>query len=72
MKTNKIKIAALGILAMGGLASCSDSWLDVDSKTDSNPAITIRVRRMDFARSMPATTVGSVPFLMVLRSLSIS
>ena len=31
MKTNKIKIAALGILAMGGLASCSDSWLDVAS-----------------------------------------
>ena len=36
MKTNKIKIAALGILAMGGLASCSDSWLDVASKTESN------------------------------------
>ena len=29
MKTNKIKIAALGILAMGGLASCSDSWLEI-------------------------------------------
>ena len=36
MKTNKIIIAALGLLTLGGLASCSDSWLDVDSKTESN------------------------------------
>ena len=68
MKTNKIKIAALGILAMGGLASCSDSWLDVLPRQSQIPAITIRVRRMDFARSMPATTVGSVQFQTVLRS----
>lgn len=36
MKTNKMKIAAIGILALGGLASCSESWMDVESKTESN------------------------------------
>ena len=72
MKTNKIKIAALGILAMGVwhlAATVGWMWIPRQNRI---PAITIRVRRMDFARSMPATTVGSVPFLMVLRSLSIS
>lgn len=72
MKTNKIKIAALGILAMGGLASCSDSWLDVASKTESNSGNFYKSQEVDFARSMPATMVGSVPFQMVLRSPSIS
>ena len=36
MKKNTVKIAFLSILAIGGLASCSDSWLDVASKTESN------------------------------------
>ena len=36
MKKNSIKIALLGIMALGGLASCSDSWMDVSSKTESN------------------------------------
>ena len=36
MKKNTIKIAVLSILAIGGLASCSDSWLNVASKTESN------------------------------------
>ena len=36
MKTNKIFILTFGILISIGLSSCSESWLDVDSKTDSN------------------------------------
>lgn len=36
MKTNKIFIAALGLLSLGGLSSCSEHWLDVESKTESN------------------------------------
>ena len=36
MKTNHIIIAAMGFLSLGSLTSCSDSWLDVDSKTESN------------------------------------
>lgn len=36
MKANKIIIAALGLITLGGLSSCSESWLDVDSKTESN------------------------------------
>ena len=36
MKKNTVKIAFLSILAIGGLSSCSDSWLDVASKTESN------------------------------------
>ncbi len=36
MKTNKIKTAAIGILVLGGLASCGESWMDVASKTESN------------------------------------
>ena len=36
MKKNNIKIALLGILALGGFASCSESWMDVSSKTESN------------------------------------
>lgn len=36
MKLNKLMIASLGVLALGGLSSCSDSWMDVSSKTESN------------------------------------
>lgn len=36
MKTNKMKIAAIGMMVLGGLASCGESWMDVESKTESN------------------------------------
>ena len=36
MKINKIKIAALSVIALGALSSCGDDWMDVASKTETN------------------------------------
>lgn len=36
MKINNIKIAALGVIALGTLSSCGDDWMDVASKTESD------------------------------------
>lgn len=36
MKLNQLIIASLGVLTLGGLSSCGESWLDVASKTQSN------------------------------------
>ena len=36
MKLYTIKMTAMGFLILGCLSSCGDSWMDVESKTESN------------------------------------
>lgn len=68
MKANKIIIAALGLITLGGLSSCSESWLDVDSKTESNSGNYYKTQEDGYRLSSAVTTDGSAQFHPALSS----